>query len=219
MEWAKDGETGELFIVQARPGDGAVAQGGERVQVLPDQVEGPQAGHRASASATRSSTGPVCLIDSPRDIDRFVDGAILVTQHDRPGLGADHEARRGDRHRPRRAAPRTPPSSAASSACRPSSAPATRPQVLHDEQEVTVSCAEGDEGFVYEGIAEFEVEEARPRAASRRRAPRSCSTSPIRPRPSAGGACRPTASGLRAWNSSSATTSRSIRWRWCTSTR
>jgi pyruvate,water dikinase len=29
--------------------------------------------------------------------------------------------------------------------------------VLHDEQEVTVSCAEGDQGFVYEGTAEFEV--------------------------------------------------------------
>src|SRR5271165_2523330 len=31
--------------------------------------------------------------------------------------------------------------------------------LLHDEQEVTVSCAEGDEGFVYEGIADYEVEE------------------------------------------------------------
>ncbi len=30
--------------------------------------------------------------------------------------------------------------------------------LLHDEQEVTVSCAEGDEGFVYEGTAEFEIE-------------------------------------------------------------
>ena len=32
-------------------------------------------------------------------------------------------------------------------------------QLLHDEQEVTVSCAEGDEGFVYEGFADFEAEE------------------------------------------------------------
>jgi pyruvate,water dikinase len=32
-------------------------------------------------------------------------------------------------------------------------------QVLHEEQEVTVSCAEGDEGFIYEGTAEFESEE------------------------------------------------------------
>ena len=36
--------------------------------------------------------------------------------------------------------------------------------VLHDEQEITVSCAEGDEGFVYEGAAEFEVSEVDPGA-------------------------------------------------------
>ena len=47
--------------------------------------------------------GRVCLIDSPREIARFVDGAILVTRGDRPGLGADHEAGGGDRHRSRRA--------------------------------------------------------------------------------------------------------------------
>ena len=85
--------------------------------------------------------------------------------------------------------------------------------VLHDEQEVTVSCAEGDEGFVYEGSADFETEEidlehipatrtqvmlnlANPAAAFR------------------WWRCRPTASGSRAWSSSSATTSRCIPWRW-----
>jgi pyruvate,water dikinase len=31
--------------------------------------------------------------------------------------------------------------------------------VLHDEQVVTVSCAEGDEGFVYEGVADYETED------------------------------------------------------------
>jgi pyruvate,water dikinase len=35
---------------------------------------------------------------------------------------------------------------------------------LHDEQEVTVSCAEGDQGFVYEGAAEFDVTEVDPGA-------------------------------------------------------
>ncbi len=50
-----------------------------------------------------------------------------------------------------------PPSSAASWACPPSSAPATPREVLQDGQEVTVSCAEGDQGFVYEGIADYEA--------------------------------------------------------------
>jgi pyruvate,water dikinase len=46
----------------------------------------------------------------------------------------------------------TPPSSAANGT-------ANATQLLHDEQEVTVSCAEGDQGFVYEGFADYEVEE------------------------------------------------------------
>jgi len=39
MEWAKDGESGELFIATR---DGAIAQGGGRFPILPDQVEGPK---------------------------------------------------------------------------------------------------------------------------------------------------------------------------------
>ena len=34
-------------------------------------------------------------------------------------------------------------------------------EILHDEQEVTVSCAEGDEGFVYEGRADYAAEDTR----------------------------------------------------------
>ena len=52
----------------------------------------------------------------------------------------------------------------------------------------------------------------------RRRAPRSCSTSPTPARPSAGGSCRPTGSASPAWSSSSPTRSGSIRWRWSIST-
>ena len=32
-------------------------------------------------------------------------------------------------------------------------------RLLHDEQDVTVSCAEGEQGFVYEGVADYETEE------------------------------------------------------------
>ena len=50
--------------------------------------------------------------------------------------------------------------------------------VLHDQQEITVSCAEGDEGFVYEGIAEFTVEEIKADMQSSRAADRLRTTSP-----------------------------------------
>ena len=98
--------------------------------------------------------GRVCLIDSPREIDRFVDGAILVTQTTDPdwvpimkraaAIVTDHGGR----------------TSHAAIVSRELGLPAivgagNATRVLHDEQEVTVSCAEGDEGFVYEGFADY----------------------------------------------------------------
>jgi pyruvate,water dikinase len=103
-------------------------------------------------------SGRACLIDNPRDIGRFVDGTILVTQTTDPdwvpimkraaAIVTDHGGR----------------TSHAAIVSRELGLPAVvgtgnATRVLHDEQEVTVSCAEGDEGFIYEGTADFEVEE------------------------------------------------------------
>jgi pyruvate, water dikinase len=102
--------------------------------------------------------GQVRLIESPREISRFVDGSILVTRATDPdwvpimkraaAIVTDHGGR----------------TSHAAIVSRELGLPAivgtgdaTHP--LHDEQEVTVSCAEGDEGFVYEGRADYEVED------------------------------------------------------------
>ena len=158
MEWAKDGETGELFIVQARPETVQSRREASALQILPDQVE------RAASCVTGLSIGDavvagrVCLIESPRDIDRFVDGAILVTRTTDPdwvpimkraaAIVTDHGGR----------------TSHAAIVSRELGLPAivgtgNATHVLHDEQDVTVSCAEGDEGFVYEGIADFEAQE------------------------------------------------------------
>ena len=97
------------------------------------------------------AAGRVCLIDSPHDIGRFVDGAILVTGTTDPdwvpimkraaAIVTDHGGR----------------TSHAAIVSRELGLPAivgtgARRNVLHDGQEVTVSCAEGDEGFVYDGI-------------------------------------------------------------------
>ena len=102
--------------------------------------------------------GRACLIDSPLDIDRFVNGAILVTRTTDPdwvpimkraaAIITDHGGR----------------TSHAAIVSRELGVPAVvgtgnATHVLHDEQEVTVSCAEGDEGFIYEGTADFEAEE------------------------------------------------------------
>ena len=57
MEWAKDGETGELFIVQARPETVQSRREAQRAQDLSDQVERARSSSPASASAMRSSPG------------------------------------------------------------------------------------------------------------------------------------------------------------------
>ena len=157
MEWAKDGESGELFILQARP---------ETVQSRKEA--GAFRSYRIKSKGRKLASGlsigdavvsgRACLIDNPRDIGRFVDGTILVTQTTDPdwvpimkraaAIITDHGGR----------------TSHAAIVSRELGLPAivgtgNATRVLHDEQEVTVSCAEGDEGFVYEGTADFEVEE------------------------------------------------------------
>lgn len=103
-------------------------------------------------------SGRVCLIENARDIDRFVDGSILVTSTTDPdwvpimkraaAIVTDHGGR----------------TSHAAIVSRELGLPAIvgtsqATHILHDEQDITVSCAEGDEGFVYEGHADIEVQE------------------------------------------------------------
>ncbi len=156
MEWAKDGQTGTIFIVQARP---------ETVQSRRElgAIKSYRIGSKGRTLATGLSigdavvAGPVCVIDSPREIDRFIDGAVLVTETTDPdwvpimkraaAIVTDHGGR----------------TSHAAIVSRELGLPAivgtgNATHVLHDEQEVTVSCAEGDQGFVYEGTAAFDVE-------------------------------------------------------------
>ena len=156
MEWAKDGESGEIFIVQARP---ETVQSRREASALKTYritrkgkklVSGLSIGDAVVA-------GKVCIIDSPRDIARFVDGAILVTGTTDPdwvpimkraaAIVTDHGGR----------------TSHAAIVSRELGLPAVvgtgnATHVLHDQQEVTVSCAEGDEGFIYEGTADYAAE-------------------------------------------------------------
>lgn len=159
MEWARDGDTGELFIVQARP---------ETVQSRADagaikSYTVRKAGKTLLSGLSVGSAvaaGQVCILESARDIDRFVDGSILVTSTTDPdwvpimkrasAIVTDHGGR----------------TSHAAIVSRELGLPAivgtgTATQILHDEQEVTVSCAGGGEGMIYEGIARFDVEELR----------------------------------------------------------
>ncbi|WP_297970299.1 phosphoenolpyruvate synthase [uncultured Amaricoccus sp.] len=157
MEWAKDGETGAIFIVQARPEtvQSRVAAGAMKSYRIRSAGRKLLTGLSVGEAAV---AGRVCLIESARDIDRFVDGSVLVTSITDPdwvpimkraaAIVTDHGGR----------------TSHAAIVSRELGLPAIvgtgdATQVLHDEQEVTVSCAEGNEGFVYAGTADFTVEE------------------------------------------------------------
>lgn len=157
MEWAKDGETGRLFIVQARP---ETVQSRRETSALKTYRMGKKGRTICSGLAIGDAvaTGAVCVIDDVRDIGRFVDGSILVTRTTDPdwapimkraaAIVTEHGGR----------------TSHAAIVSRELGLPAIvgapdATRLLHDEQIVTLSCAEGDTGFVYDGVAEFAIED------------------------------------------------------------
>ncbi|NAZ36595.1 phosphoenolpyruvate synthase [Rubellimicrobium sp. CFH 75288] len=167
MEWARDGETGEIFIVQARPETVHSAGRGRAFRTYRARHHGPEI-VRGLSIGRQIVSGPVCLIEEARDIDRFVDGAILVTSTTDPdwvpimkraaAIVTDHGGR----------------TSHAAIVSRELGVPAVvgtgrATHLLHDGQEITVSCAEGDEGVIYDGPAEIEVDEQDPAAIPRTR--------------------------------------------------
>ena len=156
IEWAKDGETGDLFIVQARPETVQSRKGAGEFRKVTLTAKGKVLS-RGLSVGDQAIAGRVCLIEDVKDIASFVDGAILVTQNTDPDWvpimkrAAAIVTDRGGR------------TSHAAIVSRELGLPAIvgtsdATHVLHDGQDVTVSCAEGDTGFVYEGHAEISEE-------------------------------------------------------------
>jgi pyruvate,water dikinase len=156
IEWAKDGQTDALYIVQARPEtvQSRKEAGTLRSYSLSDKGKVLVTGLSIGDAAV---SGRICILDSAKDIDRFVDGSILVTENTDPDWvpimkrAAAIVTDRGGR------------TSHAAIVSRELGLPAivgtgNATQVLHDEQEITVSCAEGDTAFVYEGLAKIAIE-------------------------------------------------------------
>ena len=157
MEWAKDGESGELFIVQARPETvQSLRSEGSTKSYTVGSHEAPLVTGLAIGEA--AVAGRAILIESADEIDRFEEGAILVTGNTDPdwvpimrrakAIITDHGGR----------------TSHAAIVSREMGLPAivgtgNSTHVLHSEQEITVSCAEGDQGFVYPGAVDIVVEE------------------------------------------------------------
>ncbi|UQG54402.1 MULTISPECIES: phosphoenolpyruvate synthase [unclassified Marinobacter] len=157
IEWAKDGDDGRIYIVQARPEtvkSRASANVMERYllketgKVL---VEGRSIGHKIGA-------GPVKIITSINEMDKVQDGDVLVTDMTDPDWepvmkrASAIVTDRGGR------------TCHAAIIARELGIPAVvgcgdATELLNNGQEVTVSCAEGDTGFIYEGALDFELRE------------------------------------------------------------
>jgi pyruvate,water dikinase len=157
MEWAKDGETDELFIVQARPE--TVQSRKEAGTLKAYRLEGK--GKKlltGLAIGDAIAAGKVLKLESPDEIDRFEKNAVLVTGITDPdwvpimkkasAIVTDHGGRTSHAAIVSRELGLTAVVGTGNAT-----------EVLKDGQEVTVSCAEGDEGFVYEGKLEFEDQE------------------------------------------------------------
>ncbi len=158
LEWAKDGLTGDLWIVQARPETVQSRRTAStlrrcRLTATPGTplVDGTAVGEAIGS-------GPVVVLDSPVDLDRFPSGGVLVTGITDPdwepimkrasAIVTDHGGR----------------TSHAAIVSRELGVPAVvgtgrATQALHDGQKVTVSCAEGGRGKVYDGLLAYEETE------------------------------------------------------------
>ena len=159
MEWAKDGHSGELFIVQARP---------ETVQSRRDldAIETYRLARRGRVLVSGRSVGGkigqgrVRVIKHVAQIHEFREGDVLVTDKTDPDWvpimkrAAAIVTNRGGR------------TCHAAIVSRELGLPAIvgterATEILTDGQMVTVSCAEGDTGYVYEGDLPIEIDAAR----------------------------------------------------------
>jgi pyruvate,water dikinase len=157
IEWAKDGDDGLLYIVQARPetvksrSSTAILERYLMKETGKVLVEGRSIGHKIGS-------GKVVVVDDIADMDQVQDGDVLVTDMTDPDWepvmkrASAIVTDRGGR------------TCHAAIIARELGIPAVvgcgdASDVLRDGQEVTVSCAEGDTGFIYEGLLEFELKE------------------------------------------------------------
>ena len=157
LEWAKDGETGELFILQARPETVHATNRENFIEI--HKLTGEHGDPLATGIAVgeRIGQGPVHVLADPGHLTEFEAGAVLVTSMTDPAWepimkrAAAIVTDRGGR---------TCHSAIVSRElglpCIVGTGNAT--QVLHSALDVTVSCAEGTRGSVYDGKIDFSVE-------------------------------------------------------------
>lgn len=155
MEWAKDGVTGQLFIVQARP---ETVQSQKDVTTFEDyhMLEKGKVLISGQSVGAKIGAGIVTVIKSAHDMNKFKKGEVLVTDMTDPDwepimkIASAIVTNRGGRTCHAAIVSRE-----LGIPCVVGTLRAT--EKLKSGQPVTVSCGEGEEGLVYDGILKFKV--------------------------------------------------------------
>ncbi|WP_272504002.1 phosphoenolpyruvate synthase [Salinibacter ruber] len=157
IEWARDGETEALFILQARPETVQSQRAASVLRTYRLQETGERLVTGLSIGQSIAE-GEVQLIHSADEIEKFEEGGILVTDMTDPDWGPILKKAAGivTNHGGR--------TSHAAIVSRELGIPAVigtenATETLTDGQEVTLSCVEGAEGYVYEGLLEYDTTE------------------------------------------------------------
>ncbi|AVS73692.1 phosphoenolpyruvate synthase [Paracidovorax cattleyae] len=157
IEWGKDGTDGQLYILQARPETVKSQQQGQAEQKFKLKGTGPVLAE-GRAIGQKIGTGPVRLVSDIAEMDRVQPGDVLVTDMTDPNWepvmkrASAIVTNRGGR------------TCHAAIIARELGIPAVvgcgdATSLLKDGTLVTVSCAEGDTGRIYDGLLETEVTE------------------------------------------------------------
>jgi pyruvate,water dikinase len=160
IEWGRDGIDGKLYILQARPETVKSQQTGNDVQLRYKLKATGKVLITGRAIGQKIGSGKVRVVSDINDMDQVQAGDVLVTDMTDPNWepvmkrAAAIVTNRGGR------------TCHAAIIARELGIPAvvgcaTATEDLKEGAEVTVSCAEGDEGRIYDGFLETEVEEVR----------------------------------------------------------
>jgi len=156
IEWAKDGDTGELFIVQARP---ETVHSRRDLAILRTYVL-EQKGKlllRGEPVGTKIGQGEVCVIEDATEIQRFKVGQVLVTDMTDPDWEPIMKTAGGIvTNKGGRTCHAAIVSRELGVPCVISTGNGT--EVLKGTKEVTIDCS-GGEGRIYEGIMKYRIDE------------------------------------------------------------
>ena len=156
MEWAKDGKSKKLYIVQARP---ETIQSRRNQSILEEYQLGKKGKiiTKGRSVGSKIGTGQAQIVNDVHDMKKFRKGNVLITDMTDPDwepimkIAAGIVTNRGGR------------TCHAAIISRELGIPCivgtnVATQKIRNKQKITVSCAEGETGYIYDGILKFNIQ-------------------------------------------------------------